>query len=194
MSMKGAVLLVAIGLILIVSCSRTATPAAIPTATMLPLATAAPIIATPPPGPTLALHNYMRQIYQGVLLDYARRVALNRDLLSAASSRSFDADMLCPGPEGASWQRFDDLALEASVIVPPPGAEGFHAVLVEALNAADQAAASYEWFCETYATFGQPAEGMWGRLSLQVRACEARIADLRSLWRDMGGEAMGLAW
>jgi hypothetical protein len=161
---------------------------------MTPLPTAAPIIATPPPGPTLALGEYMHLVYERVLLEYARRVALNRDLLSAASSRGFDADMLCPGPESGSWQHFDDLALEVSAIVPPPWAQEFHAELTEALAAADKSAESYEWFCTTYAAFGQPAEGMWGRLSLQVRASEARMTDLQAQWQAMGGEVMGLAW
>jgi hypothetical protein len=142
----------------------------------------------------MALHAYMRLVYERVLLEYARRVTVDRDLLSAASSRSFDADMLCPGPESGSWQHFDDLALEASVIVAPPWAEGFHAALASALAAADQSAESYEWFCTTYASFGQPAEGMWGRLSLQVRGCESRLADLRVQWVAMGGEQMGLLW
>ncbi len=161
---------------------------------MPPLATAARIIATPPPGPAMALHAYMRLVHERVLLEYARRVTVNRDLLSAASSRSFDADMLCPGPASGSWQHFADLALEASVIVAPPLAEGFHAALMDALAAADKSAESYEWFCTTYASFGQPAEGMWGRLSLQVRACEARIADLHTQWKAMGGAALGLLW
>jgi hypothetical protein len=66
--------------------------------------------------------------------------------------------------------------------------------LTEALAAADKSAESYDWFCTTYAEFGQPAEGMWGRLSLQVRACEERLADLRVQWRALGGDALGLAW
>jgi hypothetical protein len=136
----------------------------------------------------------MHLVYERVLLEYAQRVTTNRNLLSEASSRSFDADMLCPGPESGSWQHFEDLQLEASVIVVPPLAEDFYAILIEALTVADESAESYEWFCATYASFGQPADGMWGRLSLQVRACESRMADLHVQWEAMGGEAMGLVW
>ena len=142
----------------------------------------------------MALHAYMRLIHERVLQEYARRVTINRDLLTAASSRSFDADMLCPGPESGDWQHFADLAVEASVVVPPPWAEEFHAGLSEALVAAVKSAESYEWFCTTYASFGQPAEGMWGRLSLQVRACEARVDDLHAQWKAMGGDELGLVW
>jgi hypothetical protein len=194
MSMKCRVTPVVICLFIAVSCSplTTATPGPAATPTLLP--TAAPIIATPPPGPTIALHAYMQLVHERVLPEYARRVAVNRDLLSAASSSGFDADALCPGPESGSWQHFDDLLLEASAIVAPPWADSFHTALTEALAAAEESAQSYEWFCATYAAFGQPAEGMWGRLSLQVRACQARIAELRSQWDGMGGEAMGLLW
>lgn len=176
------------------SCSATtsATPSWTPTAAPLP--TAVPIVATPPPGPTIALHAYMKPVHESVLLEFGRRVAANRELLSGASSRSFDADMLCPGPESGSWQHFDDLMLELSVLVVPPLAEDFHAALAEALVAAERSAESYEWFCATYASFGQPADGMWARLSAQVRACESRVADLHEQWEVMGGEQMGLVW
>jgi hypothetical protein len=102
----------------------------------------------------MVLHAYMRLVHERILLEYVRRVAVNRDLLSSASTRSFDADTLCPGPEGGSWQHFDDLVLQASVIVPPPGAEGFHTALTESLAVAEESAESSDWFCTTYAAFG----------------------------------------
>lgn len=193
--MKRPVALAVISLLLVAgSCSPPTTLTPAPTATTAPLPTAAPIVATPPPGPALVLHAYMEQVHARVLVEFARRVVVNRELLSGATSRSFDADILCPGPSSGSWQRFDDLALELSVIVAPPQAAQFHAALSEALEAAQRSAESYEWFCTTYASFGQPAEGMWARLSTQVRACEARIADLHVQWEAMDGEATGLLW
>lgn len=193
--MKGPVALAVISLLLAaVSCSPPTTPTPAPTAAAAPLPTAAPVIATPPPGPALVLHAYMEQVHARVLVEFARRVVINRELLSGATSRSFDADILCPGPASGSWQRFDDLDLELSVIVAPPQAEQFHAALSEALDAAQRSAESYEWFCTTYASFGQPADGMWARLSAQVRSCEARIAALHVQWEALAGEAMGLLW
>jgi len=183
-----------VGVLLLASCSPLPSPTAVPTPAVASLATAAPIVATPPPGPTLVLHAYMQDVYEGVLVQFARRVALNRDLLSTASSQGSDAAILCPGSGGSPWQEFDNLALELSLLLAPPQAEEFHAALAEALAAADRSVESQEWFCETYASFGQPAEGMWSRLSAQVRACESRMADLRSHWRAIGGEAAGLVW
>ena len=192
--MKGWVLLAWTGICLAVACSPVSTPTRVPTRTVAPLQTIAPIVATPPPGLTLALNEYLAATYERVLAEYARRVTANRDLLIAASTRSFDADMLCSGPEGDSWQHFTDLQLEASVLVVAPLADDFHAALIEALAVAEESAESCEWFCATYASFGQPAEGMWSRLSLQVRACESRRADLRAQWVAMGGDTLGLRW
>ena len=142
----------------------------------------------------MVLQEYMHLVHERVLFELGRRVTANRELLSAASSRSFDADALCPGPESGPWQQFDDLALELSALIVPLLAEDFDAALVEAIAAAARSAESYEWFCMTYASFGQPADGMWGRLSTQVRACESRLADLRLQWAALGGERMGLLW
>jgi hypothetical protein len=192
--MKRAVVWAIMCFSVVVACSPAGTPTPTPAATVPPLATAAPIVATPPPGPTLVLHEYMRLVHERVLLEFARRVTANRELLSAASTRSFDADMLCPGPASNSWQHFADLQLEASVIIAPPLVDEFQAALSEALAVAEESAESCGWFCTTYASFGQPAEGMWGRLSLQVRACESRMADLRAEWAAMGGDALGLVW
>jgi len=182
------------GIFLTCSCAPTITPAPVPTSAVRPLFTAAPIVATPPPGPVIALEAYMTQVHERVLVEFGQRIAANRDLLTRASSRSFDADILCPGPASGSWQEFDDLTLESSVLRVPPLADEFHAALTDALATATRSAESYEWFCTTYSSFGQPAEGMWGRLSVQVRACESRLADLRSQWVALGGEALGLLW
>ena len=192
--MKGSYILILLCVFVVASCSPTTTPTPSPTPTAAPLSTAAPIVATPPPGPTIALHAYMPVVHERVLLELGRRLVVNRELLSQASSRSFDADMLCPGPESGSWQHFDDLPLELTVIIAPPLAEEFRAALTEALEAAARSAESYEWFCATYASFGQPADGMWGRLSAQMRACESRVADLHVQWAAMGGDQMGLVW
>ncbi len=192
--MKRPLLVAVICICCAASCTRESTPSPAPTAKIAPLQTAAPIIATPPPGPALALRAYMHQVHERVLLEYARRVTANRDLMSGASSRSFDADTLCPGTEGAAWQHFEDLQLEASVIVVPPLGEEFHTALRTALAVAQESAESYDWFCATYDSFGQPADGMWSRLSLQVRACESRTAELRRQWVVLGGGILGLVW
>ena len=192
--MKRGVIVLAVCLYLVVACAPVTAPTPGRTPTMAPLSTAEPVVATPPPGPLMALQAYMRLVHERVLVEFARRIAANRNLLSAASSRSFDADALCPGPESGSWRQFDDLALDLSVMVVPPLAEGFHAALADALSAASRSAESYEWFCTTYASFGQPADGMWRRLSTQVRSCESRLTELRQQWAALGGDQMGLVW
>lgn len=194
MSVERRLLVLLACLSLLVSCAPSVTPAPSATRTLPPLPTAPPIVATPPPGPTLVLRAYMETVHERVLVEFGQRVLADRELLSAAASRSFDADILCPGSDDRAWQRFDDLILELSVIVSPAQAAEFHAALGEALEAAERSAESHEWFCTTYATFGQPADGMWARLSAQVRACELRIAVLHAQWEAMGGDAAGLRW
>jgi len=191
--MKRAVLLQILAVWFVVSCSGAPTATDLPTETSVPTATPAPT-ATPSSQDLTALHSYLRRVHERILMEYSRCVDTNAALLSSAANRSFDADLLCEEPETGSWKLCSELALELSVVAPPPPAEEFHTALAEALALGEEAARSQEWFCETFFTFGQPAEGMWSRLASQVRGSAARRDRLRQLWATLGGEEAELAW
>lgn len=186
--------LVALSVALATGCASPGTPLR-PTATLLPpLPTAVPIIATPPPGPGIVLRAYMQLLHEQVLLPFAARAEANAELLARSTASGFSADALCADGLEGPWHHFADLNDRLLLMLAPPQANEFHGLLLDALSRAEQTAESYDWFCQTYATFGQPAAGMWGRLTQQVQACQRRMAELRGRWEAMGGVAMGWAW
>jgi len=179
----------------VVSCApQEATVSPVPGDTPAPAATATPPPPTPAPGHSLILRAYLRAVRDGILVDYVRRLELNRTLLSNTQSRGLDADVLCADTESSSSFHFWDLGIAASLLEIPPEAAGFHSRLLEALEVAEATAQSRDWLCETYLTFGQPAEGMWGRMIQQVSACRIRAEELRADWRDLSEDDPGLAW
>jgi hypothetical protein len=167
-------------------------PTPFPTASVVhaPTSTAT---ALPPTPSSKELRAYLRRVHNSVLMAFDQRLGENRRLLASSTNRSFEADVLCTGEEG-EWQHFDDLWLDLSVATAPPEAQAFHQALLDTLAAANQSAATQDWFCETYQQLGQPAEGMWARLAAEMRACVRRRNELRDTWRALGGPTLGLEW
>lgn len=182
--------------VLLASCQPEATPTLSPRPTprATPTPTSTSPVATPEPGHTLAKNAYLRSIHRRVLLEYARRASLNQTLLADAQSRGMNADLLCAEDSSRRWSHLEDLSDETRVISVPPEGRDFQQQLLEALEAGEATAQSHDWFCETYAAFGQPAEGMWARMIQQVQACQVRTDRLHEAWRTLGGEELGLVW
>ena len=200
-----------LGLLLAIAgaCSPTLTPAAPtsgavgtasgqgePTATPLVSGTtsAPSLTATPSPPSSEAVRTYLRRVHGDVLLDYARCVEGNRALLAQAWNQGDDPSVLCASTDEGYWLHFDALWLMLSSTRAPPEMATFHTTLLEALSDAEKSSRAYNWFCQTYHAFGQPADGMWTRLAVEVRACVTRMIEVRELWALLGGTAMGLQW
>jgi hypothetical protein len=178
------------------SCVPQATPTASVRSTprLNPSPTSTWPLATPEPGHNLALRAYLRAVHSRVLLEYARRSTLNQAMLDGAQSTGMDADMLCSEEGTTKWYHVADLSDEARAIAAPAGCTEFRQALLDALEAAEATAQSHGWLCETYAAFGQPAEGMWAKMIQHVRADLIRAGELRETWRSLGGEEAGLLW
>ena len=178
------------------SCQAQATPTldARPTPRTGPSPTFTLPFVTPEPGHTLAVRAYLRAVHSRVLLEYARRTAANRNLLADAQSMGMDADMLCADEGEAQWHHMADLIDETGAIAAPTGCTEFRQLLLDSLEGAETTAQSHGWLCETYAVFGQPAEGMWAKMIQQVRSCQVRSEQLHEHWRSLGGDELGLLW